>query len=179
MTNWWYFSYFSQKTAFDISRILSPMETICMKCQILFSGKNKKNISVCRLLKILPRVDTEHITWHMVPSFLYDRAKSALSGTPLPWNPSWSTVWRFSSASAIVSIKNMQVFTACKCVHSSSEQQSYQSGFLCSSLKSLSTLRGHAVLSPRNKEKWHRRSSTWEERENRGNGGKILILYSI
>ena len=27
-----------------------------MKCQILFSGKNKKNISKCRLLKILPRV---------------------------------------------------------------------------------------------------------------------------
>ena len=26
-----------------------------MKCQILFSGKNKKNISKCRLLKILPR----------------------------------------------------------------------------------------------------------------------------
>ena len=27
-----------------------------MQCQILFSGKNKKNISKCRLLKILPRV---------------------------------------------------------------------------------------------------------------------------
>ena len=27
-----------------------------MKCQNLFSGKNKKNNSVCRLLKILPRV---------------------------------------------------------------------------------------------------------------------------
>ena len=27
-----------------------------MKCQILFSGKNKKNISKCRLLKVLPRV---------------------------------------------------------------------------------------------------------------------------
>ena len=27
-----------------------------MKCQILFSGKNKKNISKYRLLKILPRV---------------------------------------------------------------------------------------------------------------------------
>ena len=31
-------------------------ETICMKCQMLFSGKNKKNISKCHLLKILPRV---------------------------------------------------------------------------------------------------------------------------
>ena len=27
-----------------------------MKCQILFPGKNKKNISKCHLLKILPRV---------------------------------------------------------------------------------------------------------------------------
>ena len=27
-----------------------------MKCQILFPGKNKKNISKCCLLKILPRV---------------------------------------------------------------------------------------------------------------------------
>ena len=27
-----------------------------MKCQILFHGRNKKNISKCGLLKILPRV---------------------------------------------------------------------------------------------------------------------------
>ena len=44
-----YFSYFSQKTGFDITYILSPMalspmEMICMKCQNLFSGKNKKTI---------------------------------------------------------------------------------------------------------------------------------------
>ena len=55
-TNWWYFSYSSQKTGFDISCKLSPLETVCMKCQNLFSGKNKKNISKCRLLKFLPRV---------------------------------------------------------------------------------------------------------------------------
>ena len=35
---------------------LSPFEAICMKCQILFPGKNKKNISNCHMLKILPRV---------------------------------------------------------------------------------------------------------------------------
>ena len=29
------------------------LETICMKCEILFSGKKKKDISKCRLLKIL------------------------------------------------------------------------------------------------------------------------------
>ena len=36
--------YFSQKTGLDTSCKLSPMETICMKCQILFSGRSKKNI---------------------------------------------------------------------------------------------------------------------------------------
>ena len=41
------------KTGFDISCKSSPLETICMKCQILFAGKNKKPISKCRLLKIL------------------------------------------------------------------------------------------------------------------------------
>ena len=34
----------------------SLLETICMKCQIVFSLKNKKNISKSHLLKILPRV---------------------------------------------------------------------------------------------------------------------------
>ena len=29
---------------FEIFFLIFPKETICMKCQILFSGKNKKNI---------------------------------------------------------------------------------------------------------------------------------------
>ena len=33
---------------------LSPVETICIACQILFTGKYKKTISICRLLGILP-----------------------------------------------------------------------------------------------------------------------------
>ena len=36
-----YFSYFFQKTGFYITL----MKTICMKYQILFSGKNKKSIT--------------------------------------------------------------------------------------------------------------------------------------
>ena len=39
-------------------------------------------------------LDTMDIKWHMVPSFLYDHAKSALPSTPLPSNPSWSTEWK-------------------------------------------------------------------------------------
>ena len=64
MTTWWCFCYFfpenriwhfmkivsnakyififSHKIGFDISCKLSSMETICMKCQTLFSGKHKK-----------------------------------------------------------------------------------------------------------------------------------------
>ena len=38
------FSYFSQETRLDISCQLSPLETIWMKYQILFSVQNKKNI---------------------------------------------------------------------------------------------------------------------------------------
>ena len=45
-----------QKKEFDISCKLSQLETISMKCQILFSGKNKRNISIWYLMKILPRV---------------------------------------------------------------------------------------------------------------------------
>ena len=37
-----FFLFFPEKI-FDISCKLFPMERICMKCQILFSGKNKKN----------------------------------------------------------------------------------------------------------------------------------------
>ena len=37
--------YFYQETGFDVSCKLSPLETVCMKCRILFSGENKKNIS--------------------------------------------------------------------------------------------------------------------------------------
>ena len=35
---------------------LSPLETICTKCQILFTEENKTSISKCHLLKILTRV---------------------------------------------------------------------------------------------------------------------------
>ena len=40
-----YFPYFfTKKIGLGTSCKLSPKETICMKCQILFSRKNKKNI---------------------------------------------------------------------------------------------------------------------------------------
>ena len=42
-----------------------------MKCQILFSGKNKKNISKCCLLKILPGVlSVNKPTVHILPVFV-------------------------------------------------------------------------------------------------------------
>ena len=60
-----FFSYFSQKTEFDISCKLSQLETVCMKYQILFS-ENKKNISICLLLKILPDILSGFICLGMV-----------------------------------------------------------------------------------------------------------------
>ena len=47
-----YFSYFSQKTGFDISCKLSPVETICMKCQVLFIGDSWHEISSSFMEKI-------------------------------------------------------------------------------------------------------------------------------
>ena len=38
------FFFFFLETVFDISCKLSPLETICINWQILFSGKNKKEI---------------------------------------------------------------------------------------------------------------------------------------
>ena len=57
---------FAQKTGFDIACKLSPLETICMKCQILFSWKNKKNMSIFCLLKLLPRMLSIKRTLHTV-----------------------------------------------------------------------------------------------------------------
>ena len=41
-----FFFIFSWKVGFDISCKLYPSETICMKYQVLFYGKNKKKISL-------------------------------------------------------------------------------------------------------------------------------------
>ena len=51
-----YVSYFSEKTGFDISCKLSPIETFCMKCPILFSGKNKKTINILSYAELAQRV---------------------------------------------------------------------------------------------------------------------------
>ena len=66
------------------------METFFMKCQILFSGKNKKIFQYVVYWKFYSELILS--TSHMVTSFLYDHTKNALSGTPVPWSPSWSTV---------------------------------------------------------------------------------------
>ena len=55
-----YFSYFPQKIGFGISCKLSPRETICLKCQNLFSGKSKKNIILC-VCRIAHRMVTVNV----------------------------------------------------------------------------------------------------------------------
>ena len=61
-------TYFSKKIRFDISCKLSPQETICIKCQMLFSGKNYKNISKCHLLKFLPSMPSVKMRENLSPS---------------------------------------------------------------------------------------------------------------
>ena len=55
-----YYSYFSQETDFNISCKLSPIETICMKYQNMFSGKYKinfTNVSSAELTKRVVKVN--------------------------------------------------------------------------------------------------------------------------
>ena len=61
-----YITYLSHKTGFDISCKLeaicdiscklSPLKTICMKCQILFSGENKGNVISLSSAELAQRV---------------------------------------------------------------------------------------------------------------------------
>ena len=69
--------------------VLSPQETICMKCQILFSGKNKKkNCQKCHLLNFLPSmlnvtiglnvgtIRPDHTNSNIYPNYSDRRAKA-------------------------------------------------------------------------------------------------------
>ena len=51
-----FFSYVSVDIGFDLSCKLSPLETICMNGQSLFSVKNKINVSKWHLLNVLPSI---------------------------------------------------------------------------------------------------------------------------
>ena len=54
----------SHNTGFDISYKLSPMETIYMKCQIQFSGENKKtSLSFAELAKRVVTVNGNTDKW--------------------------------------------------------------------------------------------------------------------
>ena len=84
-----FFFFFSEKTNFEISCESSAWQTIHMKCQDLFSLKNKKKILECCLLQIL---------------FGAVRVKMRLGGW-MVWAPDFSSrgyrlksCWRLSSA---------------------------------------------------------------------------------
>ena len=55
------FFLFFPKIGFDILCKLSPMETICIKCQILFSGKNTKNVISLSSAELGQRVITFNV----------------------------------------------------------------------------------------------------------------------
>ena len=83
----YFFSYFSQKTGFDISCKLSLLETVCMKCQTLFPGKKKKKKKNSSMLSAKNFIQSAKLkgTWTtiwvlvgiwLVPSFTYFIHKS-------------------------------------------------------------------------------------------------------
>ena len=57
-----FFLIFHREKGFDSSCKLSPTETICMNFQILFSGKNKKNINLSSA-QLAQRVEKVKKTW--------------------------------------------------------------------------------------------------------------------
>ena len=52
-----------------------------MKCHILFSEKNKKNISKCRLLKILPRVLSVSVLYFLTSQFFISQTTAVSNQT--------------------------------------------------------------------------------------------------
>ena len=65
---------FSQKTGLDISCKLSPMETICLKYQILFSVKNKKHI-----VSLLSAEFVHRVVKFVTDSFVFQIQETILS----------------------------------------------------------------------------------------------------
>ena len=63
------FLFFSKQTGFDITCKLSPMETVCMKCQILFSRKNKNKKTIIKVssAELAHRVVEVRIILHFIP----------------------------------------------------------------------------------------------------------------
>ena len=53
------------------------VKAICMKCQNQFPGKNKKIVSICRLLKILLRVLSVNV---IICQLVYHLAKIKIVG---------------------------------------------------------------------------------------------------
>ena len=74
----------------DDNFFLSPLETVYMKCQILFSGKIRKNISVCRQLNILLSLLNVRVFGYLGKNdryyFASYSAKRAISSKKVPSN---------------------------------------------------------------------------------------------
>ena len=74
-----------------------------MQCQILFSRKDKKNISLCRLLKILPRVPSLNFAFQhnfeLIFSHIMSSNRAKKNSTP---SFAFSSIFFFSSANSSV-----------------------------------------------------------------------------
>ena len=69
------------------------MDSVCIKCQTLFSGKIQKNASECRLLKFVPCIQSEIYNKLFIILFTVftlniwiDRPEQTVDPYQMPWN---------------------------------------------------------------------------------------------
>ena len=92
--------FFLENRIWHFMQIVS-LETICMKYQIIFSRKNKKNTSKCHLLKFLPSMQSE-IVGRSPVTLLFERWKQAwysASKGPCPLTPYYHILGQWWSRS--------------------------------------------------------------------------------
>ena len=75
-----------------------------MKCRILFSGKNKKNISKCHLLMILPGVlSVKQVYFIILPVLVTEIAGLVANSVLIPHHSLWHLIWSTLFAQACLS----------------------------------------------------------------------------
>ena len=116
-TTFWNIILFSQETGFDISYKLSPIGTICMKCQILFSGKIRKVSSryvvCCLIAQRVLNINFQQTTFWIIFLFFPDtRFDISCKLTPMSNSVFWfksniifcycgSYLWRYLFSVAV------------------------------------------------------------------------------
>ena len=95
--------------------LFSPLETIWMNCQFLISGKNKQQIWICHLLKILRSILSVNLPYFLSQPSVHHTASSSPSQQLLFWEDDqhgrevfvccWTFLSHFVSGHGMVSLQ--------------------------------------------------------------------------